>query len=175
MGKAGLRLGQAEEKLKHEKFSGTTRAGVLPARCLRGKVLFNFVWFDVKLASCHFHPVFFVGRVCCLAPCCSEQYLYYPDFLVNAHRNTLPPDSATSASTNSKERTKCILKIITTFIIVLFFILCKFYFSHGIIPPNQFPYSYNKFFTSTVIEYCYEQHPRKCSFRISRDILIYIQ
>ena len=83
---AGLRLGQAEEKLKHEKFSGTTRAGVLPARCLRGKVLFNFVWFDVKLASCHFHPVFFVGRVCCLAPCCSEQYLYYPYFLVNALR-----------------------------------------------------------------------------------------
>lgn len=66
--KAGLRLGQAEEKLKHEKFSGTTRAGVLPARCLRGKVLFNFVWFDVKLASCHFHPVFFVGSDRCLAP-----------------------------------------------------------------------------------------------------------
>lgn len=55
--KRALRVGQAEEKLRLEKFSASRIVPVLPGRCLRGKVLFNFVWFDVKLASCHFHPV----------------------------------------------------------------------------------------------------------------------
>lgn len=51
---------QAEEKLRHEKFPRHGSNRVLPARCLRGKLLFNFVWFDVKPGSCHFHPFFLV-------------------------------------------------------------------------------------------------------------------
>lgn len=64
-GKSGSKHGQAEEKLRQEKFSPLEAlecgVGVFLARCRRGKVLFNFVWFDVKLAFCHFHAVFF-GR-----------------------------------------------------------------------------------------------------------------
>lgn len=53
-----VEIHRSVRKLRHVKFAGG-RAEFLPAHCLREKVLFNFVWFDVKLASCHFHPVYF--------------------------------------------------------------------------------------------------------------------
>lgn len=64
----GAGIEEAEEKLRHEKFPspGAARRELSrrltgTSHRLRGKVLFNFVWFDVKLASCHFQLVFFCG------------------------------------------------------------------------------------------------------------------